>query len=298
MAKILVLGSSNTDMTVRTAALPRPGETLIGGGFVMGPGGKGANQAVAARRLGGDAALVCKVGRDMFGDNAILHYEREGLDTRGILVSELPSGVALINVDAKGENSIVVAPGANMDLTEEDIERVSDRIREADIVLLQLEIPIPSVLAAARIAHAGGAQVVLNPAPYAEVPDELFRYVDLFIPNETELSAYTGITVCDRKSALGAADIMLARGVKKIIVTLGSKGSLIYDGKEVCDVAACPVEAVDTTAAGDTYCGALCVGLSEGLTLQEAAVFASKASALSVTRPGAQNSMPYRKEIN
>ena len=230
--------------------------------------------------------------------NAILHYEREGLDTRGILVSELPSGVALINVDAKGENSIVVAPGANMDLTEEDIERVSDRIREADIVLLQLEIPIPSVLAAARIAHAGGAQVVLNPAPYAEVPDELFRYVDLFIPNETELSAYTGITVCDRKSALGAADIMLARGVKKIIVTLGSKGSLIYDGKEVCDVAACPVEAVDTTAAGDTYCGALCVGLSEGLTLQEAAVFASKASALSVTRPGAQNSMPYRKEIN
>ena len=285
-------------MTVRTAALPRPGETLIGGDFVMGPGGKGANQAVAARRLGGDAALVCKVGRDMFGDNAILHYEREGLDTRGILVSELPSGVALINVDAKGENSIVVAPGANMDLTEEDIERVSDRIREADIVLLQLEIPIPSVLAAARIAHAGGAQVVLNPAPYAEVPDELFRYVDLFIPNETELSAYTGITVCDRKSALGAADIMLARGVKKIIVTLGSKGSLIYDGKEVCDVAACPVEAVDTTAAGDTYCGALCVGLSEGLTLQEAAVFASKASALSVTRPGAQNSMPYRKEIN
>ena len=298
MAKILVLGSSNTDMTVRTAALPRPGETLIGGDFVMGPGGKGANQAVAARRLGGDAALVCKVGRDMFGDNAILHYEREGLDTRGILVSELPSGVALINVDAKGENSIVVAPGANMDLTEEDIERVSDRIRDADLVLLQLEIPIPSVLAAARIAHAGGAQVVLNPAPYAEVPDELFRYVDLFIPNETELSAYTGITVCDRKSALGAADIMLARGVKKIIVTLGSKGSLIYDGKEVCDVAACPVEAVDTTAAGDTYCGALCVGLSEGLTLQEAAVFASKASALSVTRPGAQNSMPYRKEIN
>ena len=298
MAKILVLGSSNTDMTVRTAALPRPGETLIGGGFVMGPGGKGANQAVAARRLGGDAALVCKVGRDMFGDNAILHYEREGLDTRGILVSELPSGVALINVDAKGENSIVVAPGANMDLTEEDIERVSDLIREADIVLLQPEIPSPSGLAAARIAHAGGAQVVLNPAPYAEVPDELFRYVDLFIPNETELSAYTGITVCDRKSALGAADIMLARGVKKIIVTLGSKGSLIYDGKEVCDVAACPVEAVDTTAAGDTYCGALCVGLSEGLTLQEAAVFASKASALSVTRPGAQNSMPYRKEIN
>ena len=284
-------------MTVRTAALPRPGETLIGGDFVMGPGGKGANQAVAARRLGGDAALVCKVGRDMFGDNAILHYEREGLDTRGILVSELPSGVALINVDAKGENCIVVAPGANMDLTEEDIERVSDRIREADIVLLQLEIPIPSVLAAARIAHAGGAQVVLNPAPYAEVPDELFRYVDLFIPNETELSAYTGITVCDRKSALGAADIMLARGVKKIIVTLGSKGSLIYDGKEVCDVAACPVEAVDTTAAGDTFTGYFVGALAEGRSPAEALKRAAAAAAISVTRPGAAPSVPGKEEV-
>lgn len=298
MAGILILGSSNTDMTVRTAALPLPGQTLIGGDFVMGPGGKGANQAVAARRLGGDAALVCKVGRDVFGDNAVKHYGEEGLDVSGVLRSDKPSGVALINVDDKAENSIVVAPGANMDITEEDIDAVAPLIREAKILLLQLEIPIPAVLKAARIGHEAGALVVLNPAPYAEVPAELFRYVDLFIPNETELSAYAGLPVTDRDSALKAAEVMVGRGVKKVIVTLGSKGSLIYDGRSVSDIGAFKVDAVDTTAAGDTYCGALCVALSEGRTLQAAAVFASKASALSVTRPGAQNSMPYRNEIN
>ena len=298
MAGILILGSSNTDMTVRTAALPLPGQTLIGGDFVMGPGGKGANQAVAARRLGGDAALVCKVGRDVFGDNAVKHYVEEGLDVSGVLRSDKPSGVALINVDDKAENSIVVAPGANMDITEEDIDAVAPLIRESRILLLQLEIPVPAVLKAARIGHEAGALVVLNPAPYAEVPAELFRYVDLFIPNETELSAYAGLPVTDRDSALKAAEVMVGRGVKKVIVTLGSKGSLIYDGRSVSDIGAFKVDAVDTTAAGDTYCGALCVALSEGRTLQAAAVFASKASALSVTRPGAQNSMPYRNEIN
>ena len=298
MARILILGSSNTDMTVRTAALPLPGQTLIGGDFVMGPGGKGANQAVAARRLGGDAALVCKVGRDVFGDNAVKHYEEEGLDVSGVLRSDKPSGVALINVDDKAENSIVVAPGANMDITEADIDAVAPQIRAAEILLLQLEIPVPAVLKAARIGHEAGALVVLNPAPYAEVPAELFRYVDLFIPNETELSAFTGLPVTDRDSALKAAEVMVGRGVKTVIVTLGSKGSLIYDGRSVSDIGAFKVNAVDTTAAGDTFCGALCVALSEGRTLQVAAVFASKASALSVTRPGAQNSMPYRHEID
>ena len=298
MARILILGSSNTDMTVRTAALPLPGQTLIGGDFVMGPGGKGANQAVAARRLGGDAALVCKVGRDVFGDNAVKHYEEEGLDVSGVLRSDKPSGVALIDADDKAENSIVVAPGANMDITEADIDAVAPQIRAAEILLLQLEIPVPAVLKAARIGHEAGALVVLNPAPYAEVPAELFRYVDLFIPNETELSAFTGLPVTDRDSALKAAEVMVGRGVKTVIVTLGSKGSLIYDGRSVSDIGAFKVNAVDTTAAGDTFCGALCVALSEGRTLQVAAVFASKASALSVTRPGAQNSMPYRHEID
>lgn len=295
--RILVIGSSNTDMTARTETLPLPGQTLLGGEFTSGPGGKGANQAVAAVRLGGEAALVCKVGKDSFGDDAVRHYAGEGLDTSLVLRSDKPSGVALINVDAKGENAIVVAPGANMDWTEEDIDSIAPAIRSAGILLMQLEIPVPSVLKAARIAHEAGVTVVLNPAPYAPVPEELFRYVDLFIPNETELSCYAGIPVNDLESAKKAAVIMIGKGVRKIIVTLGSKGSLITDGVTEFRVEPVWVEPVDTTAAGDTYCGALCVGLSEGMSLEEAAAFASRASAISVTRPGAQNSMPYRSEM-
>ena len=296
-SKILVIGSSNTDMTAKTETLPLPGQTLIGGDFTTGPGGKGANQAVAAARLGGDVSLVCKVGKDSFGDEALKHYAEEGLDTSLILRSDKPSGVALINVDAKGENCIVVAPGANMDFTDDDIEGAAEAIRNAGILLMQLEIPIPAVLKAARIAHEAGTLVVLNPAPYAPLPEEIFEYVDLFIPNETELSAYAGIEVNDVESAKRAAGIMVEKGVKKLIVTLGSKGSLITDG--VTDEAVSPVkvDAVDTTAAGDTYCGALCVGLASGMTLAEAAALASRASAISVTRMGAQNSMPRKEEV-
>ena len=273
-SKILVIGSSNTDMTAKTETLPLPGQTLIGGDFTTGPGGKGANQAVAAARLGGDVALVCKVGK-----------------------SDKPSGVALINVDAKGENCIVVAPGANMDFTDADIDGTADAIREAGILLMQLEIPIPAVLKAARIAHEAGTLVVLNPAPYAPLPEEIFEYVDLFIPNETELSAYAGIEVNDVESAKRAAGIMVEKGVKKLIVTLGSKGSLITDGLTDEAVSPVKVDAVDTTAAGDTYCGALCVGLASGMALAEAAALASRASAISVTRMGAQNSMPRKEEV-
>ncbi len=274
-----------------------PGQTLIGGDFTTGPGGKGANQAVAAARLGGDVALVCKVGKDSFGDEAVKHYAEEGLDTSLILRSDKPSGVALINVDAKGENCIVVAPGANMDFTDDDIEGAAEAIRNAGILLMQLEIPIPAVLKAARIAHEAGTLVVLNPAPYAPLPEEIFEYVDLFIPNETELAAFSGMPVESQETALAAAHAMVEKGVKEIIVTLGSKGSLITDGVSVRPVPSFKVQAVDTTAAGDTYCGALCVALSEGKPLEEAALFASKASSLSVTKAGAQASMPYRKEI-
>lgn len=295
--KILILGSSNTDMTIKSAVLPVPGQTVTDGLFYMGPGGKGANQAVAAARLGGDAKLVCKVGKDIFGDNAVNHYRKEGLDVSGVLRSDLPSGIALINVDAKGENCIAVAPGANTDITEAEIEGIADEIRAAGILLLQLEIPLPAVMRAARIAHEAGVKVVLNPAPYRPLPDEIFRYVDLFIPNETELAAFSGMPVESQETALAAAHAMVEKGVKEIIVTLGSKGSLITDGVSVRPVPSFKVQAVDTTAAGDTYCGALCVALSEGKPLEEAALFASKASSLSVTKAGAQASMPYRKEI-
>ena len=196
---ILVIGSSNTDMTAKTAELPRPGETVLGGVFTMGAGGKGANQAVAAQRLGGKVKFICKVGKDMFGDNSIAQYEKEGLDTSGILRSELPSGVALIYVDSHAENCIVVASGANGDLTEDDIEKSRKDLESCDILLLQLESPIPSVLKAA------------------------------FIPNETELSTFSGMPVTSQEEAQAAAKAMQAKGVGKLIVTMGSKGALICE---------------------------------------------------------------------
>ena len=295
---ILVIGSSNTDMTVKTRELPRPGETVLGGVFTMGAGGKGANQAVAAQRLGGDVKFICKVGRDIFGDNSIAHYEKEGLDTGGIIRSDLPSGVALISVDEKAENCIVVASGANADVTEADIEASKEAIEKCGILLLQLEIPVPAVLKAAKMAHEAGATVVLNPAPACPLPDELFKYIDLFIPNETELSTFSGLPVSDAESAAKAAAAMQAKGVGKLIVTMGSKGSLICGGGPEVFVPARKVKAVDTTAAGDTFCGALCVALSEGKPLGEAAAFATAASALTVQKMGAQDSIPFRKDIN
>lgn len=295
---ILVIGSSNTDMTAKTQELPRPGETVLGGVFTMGAGGKGANQAVAAQRLGGNVKFICKVGRDMFGDNAIAQYNKEGMDTSGILRSDLPSGVALIYVDSHAENCIVVASGANGDLTEKDIEASKAAIESCGILLLQLESPIPSVLKAAKMAHEAGAMVVLNPAPACPLPEELFRYIDLFIPNETELSTFSGLPVEDAESAEKAARAMQQKGVGKLIVTMGSKGALICEGGEPVFVPAHKVKAVDTTAAGDTFCGALCVAISEGKSLKEAAEFACAASALTVQKMGAQNSIPFRKDIN
>lgn len=295
---ILVIGSSNTDMTAKTAELPRPGETVLGGVFTMGPGGKGANQAVAAQRLGGKVKFICKVGHDMFGDNAVAQYEKEGLDTSGILRSELPSGVALIFVDSHAENCIVVASGANGDITEEDIEKSRKDLESCGILLLQLETPIPAVLKAAQIAHKAGAMVVLNPAPACPLPEEIFKSIDLFIPNETELSTFSGIPVTSKEEAEKAAAAMQAKGVGRLIVTMGSKGALICEGGPSVFVPAHKVKAVDTTAAGDTFCGALCVAISEGKSLNEAAEFACAASALTVQKMGAQNSIPYRKDLN
>ena len=298
MKTILVIGSSNTDMTAKTHTLPRPGETVLGGVFTMGAGGKGANQAVAAQRLGGKVKFICKLGRDMFGDNAIKQYEAEGMDTSGILRSDLPSGVALIYVDDHAENCIVVASGANGDLSEADIEASKDAILSCGILLLQLETPIPSVLKAAEMAHEAGATVVLNPAPACPLPEELFRYIDLFIPNETELSTFSGLPVNNPEDAWKAASAMQAKGVGKLIVTMGSKGALICDGGPGEFVPAHKVKAVDTTAAGDTFCGALCVAIAEGKDLKAATEFATAASALTVQKMGAQNSIPFRKDIN
>lgn len=296
MKKILVLGSSNTDMTVKTPVMPLPGETVLGGVFTMSAGGKGANQAVAAKRVGGDVSFICKTGKDVFGENSVKHYKEEGIDVSGVIYSEKPSGVALITVDQKAENCIVVASGANLDFTEKDIEASRKAIESCDILLMQLEIPVQAVLEAARIARGAGAMVVLNPAPYSELPEEMFKHVSLFIPNETELAQFSGMPVCDEESAAKAAESLFGKGVGKMIVTMGSKGSLILDGKDREFVQARKVKAVDTTGAGDTYCGALCVAVSEGRSLKEAAEFASAVSALSVTKMGAQTAMPSRSE--
>ncbi len=292
--KILVIGSSNTDMTVKSEKMPAPGETVLGGEFIMGPGGKGANQAVAARRLGGDVCFICKVGRDIFGDNAVAGYDREGIDTSHVLRSDKASGVALILVDKNAENSISVAPGANNDLTPEDIDSVADVIKASDYLILQLEIPVESVLRAAQIAHEAGVYVILNPAPACPLPAELFSYLSLITPNAGEVELMTGVTgeLDDKVAALRKM------GVSDVIITLGSRGSYVApEGREAELVPALKVNAVDTTAAGDTFCGALCVALSEGKDLAEAARFATKASSLTVQKMGAQSSIPYRKDL-
>lgn len=295
--KILVIGSSNTDMTVKSPTIPRPGETVIGGEFKMGAGGKGANQAVAAKRLGGDVTFVCKVGRDLFGDNAVENYRKEGMDVSHVLRSDKPSGVALILVDGNAENCISVATGANGDLTPDDIEAKSELIRSSSILVLQNEIPIESVLKAARIAHESGSYVILNPAPACSLPEEIFQYVDLMTPNQTESEFYTGIPVNDEASAQKAADTLRAKGVRDIIMTMGSKGSMGFTSDGTFFTPSRKVEAVDTTAAGDTFCGGLAVAISEGKTLPEAAEFATAASALTVQKMGAQESIPYRNNL-
>ena len=295
--KILVIGSSNTDMTIKGERLPVPGETVTGGIFYMGPGGKGANQAVAAQRMGGQVTFICKVGNDIFGDNALAGYKKEGIDISHVMRSDLASGTALILVDESGENCISVASGANGDITPADIDSVADVIRSAGFLILQLEIPVESVLRAAKIAHEAGVYVILNPAPACELPTELFKYIDLMTPNRTEAQTLSGCPVTDDASLAAAVEKLRGYGVKDFVVTLGSKGSLVFKGGKSEMIPSLKVKAVDATAAGDTFCGALCVGLSEGLDLVEAAKFATKASAITVTRPGAQNSIPFRNEL-
>ena len=290
---ILVIGSSNTDMTIRASRLPAPGETILGGEFKMGRGGKGANQAVAAKRLGGNVTFVCKVGNDVFGNASVQAYAAEGMDISRILRSEKPSGTALIMVDDSGENCISVAPGANGDISVEDIRSIADLIRSASYLILQLEIPVAAVVEAAHIAHEAGVCVILNPAPATKLPESIFADIDILTPNQTETAILTGISDDPDKAVARLAEL----GVGRIVMTRGSKGSAVYENGKCTLVDACKVNAIDATAAGDTFCGALCVGLSEGLDLVEAARFATRASALTVQKMGAQESIPYRKDL-
>jgi ribokinase len=298
MSKILVIGSSNTDMVIKTEKLPVPGETILGGTFLMNPGGKGANQAVAAARLGGKVTFITKRGNDLFGNQTVGLLMREGIDAQYIVKDmEYPSGVALITVDSSGENSIVVAPGSNSNLLQEDIPPLIFETDKFEILLLQLEIPLKTVEFSAVTASEHGIKVILNPAPAQELTDNLLKHTWLITPNETEAVALSGVIITDIPSAEKAATILLARGVKNVIITLGETGAYIKSEKYSGLIPGIKVNPVDTTAAGDVFNGALAVALSEGKDLDDAVVFANKAAAISVTRMGAQASAPYRNEI-
>ena len=286
------------DMVVKTSHIPVPGETVLSGSFFMNPGGKGANQAVSVARLGGDVAFVSKVGNDIFGKQSTQLFKEEGIDIAHLLSDDtLPSGVALITVDRSGENSIVVASGANAGLMPADLEDALDKIAGAGIVLMQLEIPMETVHFAAIYAVKHGVKVILNPAPANTLPPKLLSCIDIITPNQSEAAMLSGINVTDAATAAQAAVAIHNLGVKSVIITMGAMGCVIYDKGEITLVPAQKVEAVDTTAAGDVFCGALAVALAEGGTLFDAVNFASRAAAISVTRMGAQPSIPYRKEL-
>ena len=298
MKKIVVVGSANTDMVVKAATLPLPGETLLGGTFFMNAGGKGANQAVAAARLGGNVTLVAKVGNDIFGKQTIEGLQKENINTDFVFTGDTaPSGIALIMVNEEGENCIVVAPGANANLLPADIETVN-AINEAAIILMQLEIPLATIEAVSIKAKATNQQVIINPAPAHPLSDELLNGLFLITPNETEATLLTGVTVTNQATASKAADIFLNKGVQNVIITLGKQGAYFKNRNEQFKVAAPVVQAKDTTAAGDTFSGALTVALTENMDWQQAIQFAVTAASISVTRLGAQASVPFRNEID
>ena len=298
MRKIVVLGSTNTDMVVAGKKIPVPGETISGGTFLMNPGGKGANQAVAVARLSarrGACAFIAKVGDDLFGRETAVRMKRDGIDAKLIVDKREPSGTALILVAPNGQNVISVALGANGTLSPKDIAPYRKDIESAAALLMQLETPIDTVLAAAKWASAKGVPVILNPAPAAKLPKELYKCLEWITPNETEAELLTGVKVKDAASASRAVDVFLKRGVKHVAITMGAKG--VYCGNCRKLYPTKKVKAVDCVAAGDTFNGAFVVGLAEGKCCKDAIAFAQKAAAISVTRPGAQSSVPFRREI-
>ena len=298
MKRIVVLGSTNTDMVVTGRRIPVPGETVSGGRFMMNPGGKGANQAVAVARLSskrGACTFIAKVGDDLFGRDTAQRMKAEGIAARLVVDKKEPSGTALILVDAKGQNVISVALGANGTLSPRDVEPFRKDIENAAALLMQLETPEETVAWAAKVAHDAGVAVILNPAPARKLPKTLYPLIDWITPNETEAEILTGVKVVDAASAAKATAILKKRGVGHVVITLGSKGAYCGD----CDkIYPCrKVKAVDCVAAGDTFNGAFVVALAEGKGCAEAIDFAQRASAISVTRPGAQSSVPYRNEL-
>lgn len=297
--KILVIGSSNTDMVVNTKNFPEAGQTVMGNKFFINPGGKGANQAVAAARLGGDVTFLAKIGQDAFGKESILNMTKENIDMSHVVKdNENPSGIALITLNEQGENTIVVAPGSNSAFTIQEILNAEDLIREADIILLQLEIPIAVVSEAVEIAKKHGKKIILNPAPAAEIPENILQGLTCLTPNLSEAIALTGHKIESLEDVEVAADILLAKGVETIIITTGASGAFVKTKDCSFTQPAFKAKVKDTTAAGDIFNGAFAVALSNDYGLEKAVEFGAKAAALSVSREGAQASAPYLREIN
>jgi ribokinase len=296
--KIVVVGGTNTDMVVKAPRFPVPGESIVGENFFMNAGGKGANQAVAAARLGGEVTFIAKTGNDIFGKQALELFKNECINCSYLFVDETtPSGVALITLDAKGENCIVVALGANNNLTADEVLSARAEFESADVVLVQLEIPIDTVVKTAEACFLLGKKVVLNPAPACALPPELIKCLYLITPNETEAEILTGVVVTDTTSATKAAIELQKMGVQHVIITMGSQGAFLYSEGEGQLIPTLKVDAVDTTAAGDTFNGALAVAIAQGKSLTEAVAFGNQAAAISVTRLGAQTSVPYFHEL-
>ncbi|WP_034256356.1 ribokinase [Arenibacter latericius] len=300
--KIIVIGSANTDMVVKATKLPLPGETVLGGTFYMNAGGKGANQAVAAARLGGNVSLVTKVGNDIFGKQTVEGLRKDGIKTDYVFTdNKSPSGTALIILNEEGENCIVVAPGANANLLPSDIEKVK-QVSRAKIILMQLEIPMETIAFVVKNAKKTHQKVIINPAPAQKLDDELLKGLFLITPNETEAALLTGITVIDEETASQASKIFLDKGVENVIITLGKEGAYFENNNQHFKIPAPLVKVIDTTAAGDTFSGAIAVALTEKqdrstIEWEQVVKFAIVAASKSVTRLGAQVSIPYKKEI-
>ena len=297
--KICVVGSTMIDLISKVPRLPMLGETLVGHSFHLGYGGKGANQAVMAAKLGAQVAMVNKVGRDVFGEGTLKNFNEQGIDTTHVLFDESHfSGVAPIFVDDNAQNFVVIVPGANTGLQPEDVHRAKDVILAADILICQLEIPIETTLEAFRVAKSGNVRTILNPAPAAPIPDELLKLSDICAPNETETELLTGAPVGTLAEAEVAARKLLSRGQGTVILTLGERGALLVDNNSVESIPAVKVEAVDPTGAGDAFVGSLAVFLGEGLSMSNAIRYANAVAALSVTRIGTQISFPKRAEAD
>ena len=297
-SKILVIGSSNTDMIIKMKTMPKPGETVIGGKFSTAAGGKGANQAVAAARAGGSVKFIGKVGPDIFGETALKGFIKDGLNVEHVIKDPVePSGVALIFIDENAENSIAVASGANAMLCPQDIMDCKNIIANSEILVMQLETPIDTIETAAKIAFENNVKVILNPAPAQKLNKELLKYITIITPNELEAELLVGFPITNEKDAERAAKVLKEMDINTVIVTLGSKGAFIFSNSFNGMVPAFSVKAIDTTAAGDVFNGALAVAIAEGKNMNDAVVFANAAAALSVTKMGAQSSAPKRKDI-